>query len=196
MSLVRYKEIICRRWFKAYLQSTRRLSEGDLPPLLPRKFSQTCAAWGCDRAWGFMIYRIWPGSNVMENWPWRSFEACCARWYAQRFEMMKDTVFVWFCIGFVGFQWHGDQSISQRKSYTTLQCLTYIIILSYVPSIQVLFHYIQVLRLRFDSDARQLHPLFSVDFCNTVMLWILHSTVCKAELRCNVQCNLQSNGCL
>ena len=35
-------------------------------------------------------------------------------------------------------------------------------------SIQVLFHYIQVLRLRFDSDARQLHPLFFVDFCNTV----------------------------
>ena len=36
------------------------------------------------------------------------------------FEMMKDT-------GFVGFEWHGDQSISHWKSYTTLQCLNYIL---------------------------------------------------------------------
>jgi hypothetical protein len=35
-----------------------------------------------------------------------------------------------------------------------------ILTISHFPSIQVLSHYIQVLRLRFDSGARQLHALF------------------------------------
>ena len=35
---------------------------------------------------------------------------------------------------------------------------------SHFPSIQVFSHHIQVLRLRFDSDARQLHALFSLIF--------------------------------
>ena len=62
----------------------------------------------------------------------------------------------------------------------------YYLYISHFPSIQVLSHYIQVLHLRFDSDARQLHALFSLIFCHTVMLWTLHSTVCKAELRCTM----------
>ena len=35
---------------------------------------------------------------------------------------------------------------------------------SHFPSMQVFSHHIQVLRLRFDSDARQLHALFSLIF--------------------------------
>ena len=83
------------------------------------------------------------------------------------------------------------QRVENRAPFKRFKALSVRIIelstsyLSHSPSIQVLSHYFQVLRLRVDSAAEQLHALFPW-FCNTVVFWVLRSTVWKAEQSCTM----------